>query len=194
MTSGDSLDWILVAATQAINSTTATKGRSPYQAVFGKGDLFSDERATAVHGNHLLGEELRCQALKIIAEMRASSVICRALLRKTRPSLDEAKNILPGTLAAFSRWTRKAQGRKKGGYVLGRLLHHDPDGKGAFLHTGTSTARVTYKQMRPACRLEGWAPSMEDIKVLKNGWARTKKMRSAEPDVMGMEDTLLDES
>ena len=31
---GDALDWVLLAAIQAVNSSTASKGRSPYQAVF----------------------------------------------------------------------------------------------------------------------------------------------------------------
>ena len=103
--------------------------------MFGKisrfpGDLFSDERATTVHGNHLISEELRCQALKIIAEMRASSVIHPPPSQATR-LVDEAKNILPGALP---------------------LLEVGEDERG---------------------------PGLED--------------ESAEPDVMGVEDALLDD-
>ena len=84
---GDALDWVLLAAIQAVNSSTASKGRSPYQAVFGRlprfpGDLMSDDRALAVSDNQLLAEELRSQALRVIDDMRASQIIRRALLRE----------------------------------------------------------------------------------------------------------------
>ena len=93
----------------------------------------SDDRALAVSDNQLLAEELRSQALRVIDDMRASQIIRRALLRKTKPSKDEAKQILPGSLAAYWRWTKRSAGKKRGGYVIGRLLHHDPDNKSAWL-------------------------------------------------------------
>ncbi|CAK8996955.1 Copia protein (Gag-int-pol protein) [Cleaved into: Copia VLP protein, partial [Durusdinium trenchii] len=165
---GAGLDWILVAAVQALNASTASKGRCPYQAVFGRlprfpGDLFSDDRALAVTDSHLLAEELRCQALRVINEMRASQTIRRALLRKTKPGREECKQILPGSLAAYWRWSKKVGGRKRGGYVLGRLVSHDDDGKSAWLHAGQSIAQVTYEQLRPAYRLSPWcdAPSAQ---------------------------------
>ncbi|CAK9028994.1 unnamed protein product [Durusdinium trenchii] len=135
---GAGLDWILVAAVQALNASTASKGRCPYQAVFGRlprfpGDLFSDDRALAVTDSHLLAEELRCQALRVINEMRASQTIRRALPRKTKPGRDECKQILPGSLAAYWRWSKK----------------------------------VTYEQLRPAYGMESWTPSLEDMKALK---------------------------
>ena len=91
MVSGEALDWTLVAAVQATNSTSGSKGRSPYQAVFGRlprfpGGLFGDDRALAVADNQLLAEELRCQALQVIDEMKALQIIRRALLRKTKPN------------------------------------------------------------------------------------------------------------
>ena len=173
VTSGAGLDWILVATVQGLNSTSGTRGRSPYQAVFGRiprfpGDLMSDDRALAVSDNLMPAEELRSQALRAINEMAASSIIRRALLRKTKPNKEEAKEILPGHLAAYWRWQKKSSGKKRGGYVLGRLLHHDPDNKSAWLQAGHSTVQVTYEQLRPAYGLEAWTPSMTDVRCLKN--------------------------
>ena len=119
-------------------------------------------------------EELRCQALRIIAEMRASHVIRRALLRKTATSRQEAQSILPGSLAAYWRWSKKGKGRKRGGYVLGRLLNHDPDQKSAWIHNGSSVVQVTHEQLRPAFGIECWSPSSQDIQILKDG---AKKMQ-----------------
>ena len=78
--------------------------------------------AAAISDNQLLATELRLQALRIINEMKASQVIRRALLRKTATSRAEAEKILPGALAAYWRWIKKASGKKRGGYVLGRLV------------------------------------------------------------------------
>ncbi|CAJ1369215.1 unnamed protein product, partial [Effrenium voratum] len=142
-TSGDAIDYIRVTSVQAVNSAIGTKGRSPYQAVFGKvprwpGDLLGDDRALVVGQPHLTTEELRCQRMRALIESKASTTIRRALLRKTAPSVEAAKAILPGSMAAYWRWARKAYGRKRGGYVLGRLLHHDEDQKSAWLHTGST--------------------------------------------------------
>ena len=180
VTSASGIDLILTAALQAINSSVTSKGRSPYQAVFGRlprfpGDLFGDERALLVGADHVLVEELRAQALRVIAETRASSVIRRALLRKTANSRQEAADILPGSLAAYWRWSKKAKGKKRGGYILGRLLSHDPDGKGAWLHNGNSVVQVTYEQLRPAFGIENWTPSSQDVQVLKDGAARLQQ-------------------
>ena len=128
----------------------------------------SDDRALVVSDNQMIAEELRCQALRVIDETRASHVIKRALLRKTKPNKDESKQILPGSLAAYWRWTKRSSGKKRGGYVLGRLLHHDPDGKSAWLQAGTTTVQVTYEQLRPTFGLESWAPNMADIRALKD--------------------------
>ena len=186
---GAGLDWILVAAVQALNASTASKGRCPYQAVFGRlrrfpGDLFSDDRALAVTDSRLLAEELRCQALRVINEMRASLTIRRALLRKTKPGREECKQILPGSLAAYWRWSKKVGGRKRGGYVLGRLVSHDDDGKSAWLHAGQSIAQVTYEQLRPAYRLSPWCTLLHSNKT----FGRTYISILAQPRTRGMFD------
>ena len=86
------------------------------------GDLFGDERALLVGADHVLAGELRAQALGVIAETRASSVIRRALLRKTANSRQEAADILPGSLAAYWRWSKKFRCRK----MSSRKLQHTP--------------------------------------------------------------------
>ena len=180
VTNAGGIDLILTASLQAINTSVTSKGRSPYQAVFGRlprfpGDIFGDERALLVGPDHVLTEELRAQALRVIAESRASSVIRRALLRKTASSRQEAVDVLPGSLAAYWRWSKKAKGKKRGGYILGRLLSHDTDGKSAWLHNGNSVVQVTYEQMRPAFGIENWTPSSQDIQILKDGAARLQR-------------------
>jgi len=141
ITDGTMLDYAMVAACEAINSATTTRQRGPFQAVFGKvprfpGDHFGDERSLLVNHDFNYTEELRCQALRIIAETRASHVVRRALLRKTAASRQQAQGIV------YWRWSKKGKGRKRGGYVLGRLLNHDPDQKSAWIHNGSSVCIV----------------------------------------------------
>ena len=180
VTSGEALDWVITAATQTLNASVSTKGRSPYQAAFGKlprfpGYILNDDRSLIVHNGHLLAEELRSQALRAVADAKASSTIRRALLRKTAPNVSDAKAILPGAMAAYWRWTKKAAGKKRGGYVLGRLVHHDSDGKSAWVHSNGGLVQVTHEQLRPAYGLEDWAPGPEDIRALKDGAKRLRE-------------------
>lgn len=71
-------------------------------------------------------------------------------------------------ISAFWRWSKKSGGMKRGGYVLGRMLIHDPDTKSAWLQAGGATVQVTYEQLRPTYGLESWTPSAKDVKALKN--------------------------
>ena len=87
----------------------------------------------------------------------------------------QAQGILPGSLAAYWRWSKKGKGRKRGGYVLGRLLNHDPDQKSAWIHNGSSVVQVTYEQLRPAFGIENWTPTTQDIQILKDGAAKLQK-------------------
>ncbi|CAJ1340013.1 unnamed protein product, partial [Effrenium voratum] len=106
----------------------------------------------------------------------------RALLRKTAPNVSDAKAILPRAMAAYWRWTKKAAGKKRGGYVLGRLVHHDSDGKSAWVHSNGGLVQVTHEQLRPAYGLEDWAPGPEDIRALKD------ENLDPEIDAMGVEE------
>ena len=180
VTHPEMLDDIALAATQAINSSVTSKGRTPYQAVFGRlprfpGDILGDERALLANYDAVYAEEMRSHALRIIAETRASHAVRRALLRKTAPSREEAQAILPGSMAAYWRWQKKSKGRKRGGYVLARLMSHDPDNKSAWLHNGNSVVQATYEQIRPAFGIENWCPSSQDIQMLRDGSTRLQK-------------------
>ena len=116
---------------------------------------------------HMLTEQLRSQACQVVQEMAASSVIRRALLRKTATSRARVEELLPGSLVAYWRWNLKARGRKRGGYILGRLVVKDE--KNAWVQSGGSLVQVTHEQLRPAIGIETWTPSPQDIKMLKEG-------------------------
>lgn len=74
-----------------------------------------------VSDNQMLAEELRSLALRVVNEMCASQ-IRRALLRKTKPNREEVQQILPGAPSTFWRWSKRTGGKKRGIYVLGRML------------------------------------------------------------------------
>ena len=171
VTSKEQLDLCISAAIWAVNSSIHTRGRSSLQAVFGKlprlpGDLLSDSAALATSDYHLLTEQLRSQACQAVAEMSASSVIRRALLRKTATSRARVNELLPGAMVAYWRWNLKARGRKRGGYILGRLVVKDE--KNAWVQSGGSLVQVTQEQLRPAIGIEMWTPSPTDVKMLKS--------------------------
>ena len=160
VTDKDQLDLCLSAAIWAVNSSVHTRGRSSMQAVFGKlprlpGDLLSDSAALATSDYHLLTEQLRSQACQAVSEMSASSIIRRALLRKTATSRARVDELLPGAMVAYWRWNLKARGRKRGGYI-------------AWVQSGGSLVRVTHEQLRPAIGIETWTPSPTDVKMLKD--------------------------
>ena len=56
--------------------------------------------------------------------------------------------------------------RKKGGYVIGRLVTFDKNC--AWVQLGTQTVRVDRNQLRPAYGFEAWSPSHEDVQALKD--------------------------
>ena len=69
-----------------------------------------------VSDNQMLAEELRSLALRVVNEIR------RALLRKTKPNREDVQQILPGAPSTFWRWSKRTGGKKRGIYVLGRML------------------------------------------------------------------------
>ncbi|CAE7210450.1 GIP [Symbiodinium necroappetens] len=110
----EQLDLCLSSAIWSVNSSIHTRGRSSMQAVFGKlprfpGNLFSDSAALATSDYHMLPEHLRTQACQAVNEMSASSIIRRALLRKTATSRARVDELLPGSLVAYWRWNLKAR-------------------------------------------------------------------------------------
>ena len=56
--------------------------------------------------------------------------------------------------------------KKKGGYVIGRLMTWD--GSCAWVQIGWQTVKVDRAQMRPAYGFESWTPDDEDIRALKS--------------------------
>ena len=117
------LDEIVVAALYALNSSTYTHGRSPYQAVFGRvprpqGDLLSDSRSLIISPNldqQLLQPDLlRAQALSI--QVTTSQGVKKAILRKTRGQ-QELTNLQPGQPVAYWRWSTRARQRKRGAWL-----------------------------------------------------------------------------
>ncbi|CAE7253541.1 GIP [Symbiodinium sp. CCMP2592] len=156
VTNRDQLDLCISAAVWAVNSSIHTRGRSSMQAVFGKlprlpGDLLSDSAALATSDYHLLTEQLRSQACQAVSEMSASAVIRRALLRKTATSRARVNELLPGSMVAYWRWNLKARGRKRGGYILGRLVVKDD--KNAWVQSGGSLVQVTHEIQASYCEM-----------------------------------------
>ncbi|CAE7235262.1 GIP [Symbiodinium sp. CCMP2456] len=87
--------------------------------------------------------------------------------RKTATSRAKINELLPGSMVAYWRWNLKARGRKRGGYILGRLVVKDD--KNAWVQSGGSLVQVTHEQLRPAVGIETWVPSAEDVRLLKEG-------------------------
>ena len=58
--------------------------------------------------------------------------------------------------------------KKRGAWVVARFLSYDPDGRSAWLHSGTTTLQVSLEQLRGAYGFEQWQPSIEDINTLRN--------------------------
>ena len=170
----DGLRLALSSATHAKNSATWSSGRPPYVAAFGRVprvgfDLLNDERALICGTTRSEAQQqaslLRAEALKALAEVSASNALRRALLRKTNDV--SVPDLIPGSLVAFWRWTTRSH-HKKGGYRLGRLLGHDPDGRSMWVQTGRSTLRISNEQARSTFGYEDYVPDQEDLTDLKH--------------------------
>ena len=175
------LENILPAALHAVNSSTFTRGRTAYQAVFGRiprlpGGIFNDDTAITsspmvIDGSDNLlakAEIIRSEAQKHLIDLNCSQQLRRALLRKTK--MTKFPDLQPGQNCAYWRWQRKGQ-KKRGAWVIARFLSWDPSApmKLAWLQTGASTTLVSAEQLRAATGFEGWNPSAEDVKALKSG-------------------------
>ena len=170
------LDDILAAALFALNSSTYTHGRSPFQCVFGRvprpiGDLISDPKSLIISYNadhHLLQPEiLRAEAVSNLMQLTSKQAVKRAILRKTRNQV-ELSSLLPGQPIAFWRWSTRARQHKRGAWCLGRFLALDPDKRSAWIQVGKTSVKVGNGQLRPAAGWEAWTPSQDDVQLLKN--------------------------
>ena len=179
----DDFDSALEASVHALNSMTYSHGRPPYMAVFGQiprvgGGLLQDDRSLVTHDAQpgvVRPDILRAEALKALAEINTSQSLRRALLRKT--STAHQHDLLPGQNCAYWRW-QNPKGRstkKRGAWVVARFLSYDPDGRSAWLHSGTTTLQVALEQIRSAYGFENWQPSKDDIKVLKDAAANLRQ-------------------
>ena len=106
--------WNVSSATTApptwTNSYITNKGRSPFQAVFGRvpqlpGGLFTDggSLASSPLDPGLDAEAIRSEALQHLSGMGVDKGLRRALLRKTRNT--HVPQLEPGQRCSFWRWT-----------------------------------------------------------------------------------------
>ena len=157
----------------AVNSIPRTRGMSPYACVFGQvpripGELLSDEHGLAVdvdqQQHRLRSIVFRAEAQKALADVNVDTHVRRAILRKTAHM--KVDDITPGAKVAV--WRSQLRGKstkKRGGYVIGRLITWD--GSCAWVQIGWQTVKVDRAQMRPAYGFESWTPSDEDIAALR---------------------------
>ncbi|CAE7884771.1 RE2, partial [Symbiodinium necroappetens] len=171
----DQMQLILAPSLRAVNSMVLTRGRSAYQAVFGRvprlpGGLFTDGFAlanTPTTDAAASAEIVRSEAIKAISELNTKQSLRRALLRKTRHV--QVADLQPGQPCAYWRW-RKRGIKKRGGWVTAKFLSWDPSspGKLAWVRSGTSTAMVAIEQLRVATGFEAWVPTEEEVTMLKD--------------------------
>ena len=176
-------DQALDGAVHAINSMTYTHGRPPYMAVFGQiprvaSGLLQDDMSLITHPvqqGRIRPDILRAEAMRALADINTSQALRRALLRKTATT--NQKDLLPGQSCAYWRWQiPKGRGtKKKGAWIVARFLSYDPDGRSAWLHSGTTTIQVSLEQLRGAFGFEHWQPTREDQQALKDAAASIRQ-------------------
>ena len=157
-----------------LNSMSYSHGRPPYMAVFGQiprvgSGLLQDDKALITKNEQygsVRSDILRAEAMKAMIEVNTSQAPRRALLLKT--ATPHHNELLPGQSCAYWRWQnpRGRSTKKRGAWVVARFLAYDPDGRSAWLHSGTTTLQASLEQIRGAHGFEQWQPSGEDIKCL----------------------------
>ena len=114
------------------------------------------------HNRHAI--LFRAEAQKAAAQVNVDQHVRRALLRKTAHM--RVQDIAHGAKCAVWRSQLRGKGpKKKGGYVIGRLVTFDGC---AWVQLGTQTVKVDRNQLRPAYGFESWAPGADDIQALKD--------------------------
>ena len=122
---------LLAPALHAVNSMTLSRGRSAFQAVFGRvprlpGGLFTDYNSLATTPTDdpaATAEIIRSEALKTICDMNVRQSFRRALLRKTHNT--KVPQLQPGQACSYWRW-RKRGLKKRGGWITARFLSWNP--------------------------------------------------------------------
>ena len=176
----EQLEQLLAPALHAINASTFTRGRTAFQAVFGRvprlpggnmtdGMSLASSPSTLDPEDNLMakGEIIRSEAQKHLIDLNVSQQFRRAILRRTRNT--KYQDLSPGQTCAFWRWNKKGQ-RKRGAWTIAKFLSWDPTApmKLAWLRTGNTTVLVSAEQLRGAMGYEQWNPSREDIAALKD--------------------------
>ena len=174
-TSVTDIKLLLAPALHAVNSMTLSRGRSAFQAVFGRvprlpGGLLSDFNvlsATPTDDSAATAEIIRSEALKTLYDLNVRQSMRRAILRKTRDT--KVPQLQPGQACSFWRWRKKGL-KKRGGWITARFLSWDPasPGKMAWVRSGTTTALVAVEQLRAATGFEAWLPTEPDVAALKD--------------------------
>ena len=159
----------LTATVHAMNNMCFSRGRTAYQAVFGRqprlpDNVLEDETVLASSSQvynpvdeetdnpALRAEMARCEAIKCLADMNASQSLRRALLRKTR--ITKVPDVMPGQRVAIWRWQKRGA-KKRGAWTMCRFLSWDPShpGRQAWVRLGSTTVLTTAEQMRTALLL-----------------------------------------
>ncbi|CAK9031626.1 unnamed protein product, partial [Durusdinium trenchii] len=197
----------LTATAHAMNNMCLSRGRTAYQAVFGRqprlpDNVLEDETVLASSSQvynpvdeetdnpALRAEMARCEAIKCLADMNASQSLRRALVRKTR--ITKVPDVMPGQRVAIWRWQKRGA-KKRGAWTMCRFLSWDPShpGRQAWVRLGSTTVLTTAEQMRTAFGFEQWTPDEEDIAALKN--ATTQFQESLLDDQRGPPPKEIDE-
>lgn len=157
----------------AVNSMPRSRGMSPYACVFGQvprvpGEILTDAHSLAVdvdgQQHRLRSMIFRAEAQKAAADVNVDTHLRRALLRKTaHMRVDDIP--IGGKVAVWREQLRGKSTKKRGGYVIGRLITWD--GTCAWVQIGWQTVKVDRAQMRPALGFENWTPDTDDITALK---------------------------
>ena len=175
-TSVTDIKLLLAPVLHAVNSMTLSRGRSAFQAVFGRvprlpGGLLTDFNvltATPTDDPAATVEIIRSEALKTLYDLNVRQSMRRAILRKTRDA--KVPQLQPGQACSFWRWRKKGL-KKRGGWITARFLSWDPaspSGKMAWVRSGTTTALVAVEQLRAATGFEAWLPTEPDVAALKD--------------------------
>ncbi|CAE7356139.1 RE2 [Symbiodinium sp. CCMP2592] len=155
----EDLEMAVDATTHAINSMPRSRGLSAYAIVFGRIPRVPAE---------LLTDDSSLAANIPLEEHNRHTIVYRAEAQKAAAQVNV--DISPGAKCAVWRSQLRGKGpRKRGGYVIGRLVTFD--GHCAWVQLGTQTVKVDRNQLRPAYGFEAWSPTDEDIKALKNAEA-----------------------
>ena len=111
--------------------------------------------------HHRLGKAERCNAVY-------REILNRVVDGMAIATTDDMEQAIDATTHAINSMprTRGKGPKKKGGYVIGRLVTFD--GRCAWVQLGTQTVKVDRNQLRPAYGFESWAPDAEDIQALKD--------------------------